>query len=38
LELIHVYRTVGIHLLCITNESVRTQQRERMVVDPINQY
>jgi len=29
LELIHVYRT---------HESVPTQQRERMVVDPVNQY
>ena len=45
-ELIHVYRTVGIHLLCITNEylpydtheSFPTQQRKRMVVDPVNQY
>jgi len=28
--MIHVYRTVGIHLF--------TQQRERMAVDPVNQY
>ena len=27
-----VYRTVGTH------ESIPTQQRERMVVDPVNQY
>ena len=40
MELIHVYRMVGIHcvtseyLLYDTHESVPTQQRERMVVDP----
>ena len=34
LELIHVYRTVGSY--STTHESVPTQQRERMVVDPVN--
>jgi len=38
LELIHVYRAVGIHeyLPYDTNETVPTQKRERMVVDPVN--
>ena len=40
LELIHVYRTVSItyYLPYDTQESGPTQQRERMVVDPFNQY